>query len=153
MSTTGILNFGVFLATSSEAPHEDLWLYRIIPIGKFNPYVRVWRAIIFNPQGEDTKYFFLQIFPKAFFGLYSTSFFMFDPESILSWTRQALQEHSAFHSRRLGFEYNPFEVSDVATGGKGLAEAQSFSQFQMATKALQGNRKLAAALTKNAKRR
>ena len=148
----GKLNL-VFLATSTEAPHEDLWLYRIEPVGKFNPWLRFWRVIIFNPQGKDTRYYFAQIFPRAFFGLYSTSYHMFNPESILSWVRKAMAQHSQYHAQRLGFEHESFEISDVATGRKGLGESQSYSDFQMASKALEGNRKLQSALIKNSRDR
>jgi len=144
---------GIFLDTGHEAPHEDLWVPRIEPVGPFNPWLRLWRVVKASGLGKDTVYYFLQILPCAWYGFYSTMVFIHYPAEILSWCQWAIQRQTDFISQRLGIKSWKVSLVDVATGKKGMGESQSYPTYLLEKNKMASERRLSAALTKDRKSR
>lgn len=89
-----------FIYSDRELPHEDLQLLVIYPVGPFNPYIRFWRYELRSHEhkqkaaknyGVFSSKLFVQILPKAFFGLYRTGSTAADSTCMLSWINEAVQ--------------------------------------------------------------
>jgi len=141
----------IFILTGTEAPHEDLWGFRIEPAYLFNEilrmlfgrrvtneYVKVWRWIIHNsdPEKKDRKGLFLQTIPKAFFGIYSTLNPFNNAESLLSQFDKSLQD---LHKATTG-EADSIALLDLATKRAGMGETQSFDRYKVDRASLHSRR-------------
>lgn len=156
MGAKGKLN-AVFLLSSTEAPHEDLWGSYIEPHTLLNEkfiipvfgryfyenYFKIWRMVTFDPKtGYKTNIFF-QLHPKALYYIYSTLSFGTAVEDILSQFQQSLREQNALigNENLLGFY-------DVATKRTGVGEAASFVSQQVTTYQAESQRAVRSSLFK-----
>jgi len=141
----------VFLLPSTEAPHEDLWGAYIEPHKVLNEkfitplfghtfyenYFKIWRFVEFDVKTGFKTTLFFQIHPKAYHYIYSTLSFGSALEDILSQFQKSLLDQNT----AVGNE-NLIGLYDVATKRTGAAEATSFINQQIVTRAYESERKL-----------
>lgn len=138
MGFKGKLN-APFLMPSTEAPHEDLWRNYIEPHTTLNEKLiiplfgrwfyenifKIWRFVSFDVKTGFKTSIFFQIFPKKFYGLYSTLSSGTSPENILQ-----VFDFALFKQNQLLGNKSPLLLQDLVTKKTGASESQSFLELQ-----------------------